>query len=584
MRQHGRCNLLELSVEGNTILHVAAEHGHCKLIQELCLRFKDTAGKVLLPRRNSALDTPLHCAVRRSNKQAVKILVQQLAMDCGEVMSVVVLGYKNEAGDTALHLAARHGHGQAVEVLVAAAPAVTAELNDAGVSPLYLAVMSGSVKAVRAIITSSCRDDASAAGPSDQNALHPPCFSPPEMVELLLKWRPALANEVDSNGSTPLHFASSDGDHSVVRTILRAAPLRTAYRKDHAGGLSALHVASRMGHDRVVKEILKSCPDAAELRDEGGGTFLHAAAREKRSSVVALAVKDPKLRRILLNAQDGEGNTPLHVAVAAGAPRVVETLLRKGKIRADVLNNAGHTAFDLVAESTSYFTMVSLVVMLVAFKAQHRPQRQDHVKPWNCTGVVQRIEKTSDSLAVVAVLIAAAAFAAGFNLPGGYGDDGTPNLMGKPTFQYFLALLSIAAGTSVVAAILLVYGKSSSSIASCKSFVVSLHCMWVSLISLMLAFCMALFVMASSTSRVYYIMSHSSIYIQFLILWIMAWFTFNNKSPSTNLRFLWQSCCRSKGRRVIERQYPLAGASIIPKSFLYAVALLVMMSVSYFLS
>ncbi|KAK3118078.1 hypothetical protein QOZ80_9BG0693930 [Eleusine coracana subsp. coracana] len=434
MRQHGRCNLLELSVEGNTILHVAAEHGHCKLIQELCLRFKDTAGKVLLPRRNSALDTPLHCAVRRSNKQAVKILVQQLAMDCGEVMSVVVLGYKNEAGDTALHLAARHGHGQAVEVLVAAAPAG--------------------------------RRVSGRAERSERSA--PAVFQSSEMVELLLKWRPALANEVDSNGSTPLHFASSDGDHSVVRTILRAAPLRTAYRKDHAGGLSALHVASRMGHDRVVKEILKSCPDAAELRDEGGGTFLHAAAREKRSSVVALAVKDPKLRRILLNAQDGEGNTPLHVAVAAGAPRVVETLLRKGKIRADVLNNAGHTAFDLVAESTSYFTMVSLVVMLVAFKAQHRPQRQDHVKPWNCTGVVQRIEKTSDSLAVVAVLIAAAAFAAGFNLPGGYGDDGTPNLMGKPTFQYFLALLSIAAGTSVVAAILLVYGKSSSSIASLR--------------------------------------------------------------------------------------------------------------------
>ncbi|GJN07332.1 hypothetical protein PR202_ga25154 [Eleusine coracana subsp. coracana] len=402
------------------------------------------------------------------------------------------------------------------------------------------------------------------------------------MVQLLLEWRPALANQVDSNGSTPLHFASSDGDHSLVRTILRAAPPRTAYRKDHAGGgLSALHVASRMGHDRVVKEILKSCPDAAELRDDGGGTFLHVAAREKRSSVVALAVKDSDLRRILLNARDGEGNTALHVAVAAGAPRVVETLLSKGKIPADVLNNAGHTAFDLVAESTSYFTMVSLVVMLVAFKAQHRPQRQDHAKPWNCTGVVQGIEKTSDSLAVVAVLIAAAAFAAGFNLPGGYGDDGTPNLMGKPTFQYFLALLSIAAGTSVVAAILLVYGKSSSSIAACKSFVVSLHCMWVSLISLMLAFCMALFVMATSTRRVYNIMSHSNIYIQFLILWIMAWFTFNNKLPSTNLRFLWQSCCRSKGRRVIERQYPLAGVSIVPKSFLYTVALLVMTFVGF---
>lgn len=41
--------------------------------------------------------------------------------------------------------------------------------DGAGVSPLYLAVMSRSVRAVRAIL--SCRD-ASAAGPSSQNALH----------------------------------------------------------------------------------------------------------------------------------------------------------------------------------------------------------------------------------------------------------------------------------------------------------------------------------------------------------------------------------------------------------------------------
>ncbi|TVU26183.1 hypothetical protein EJB05_28719, partial [Eragrostis curvula] len=277
---HGLCTILEVSPEGNTVLHVAAEHGHDELIRELYFRFREK-GKGLVSRRNSAMDTPLHCAARAGSHKAVKGGgCSSLRRSCGS------------------HRAEQRRR-------------VTAVLGD--------------------------------------------------MVELLLKWRPTLAVQVDCSGSTPLHFAASDGDLSIVRAILRGAPSRTVYQKD-SGGLSALHVAALMGHHRVVKELLDSCPDAAELRDDGGRTFLHAAAREKRSSVVSLAVKNPVFRkpvlRGLLNAQDMDGNTPLHLAVAAGVPRVVETLLRKGRVRVDILNDAGHTAFDLVAESTSYFTMV----------------------------------------------------------------------------------------------------------------------------------------------------------------------------------------------------------------------------------
>lgn len=178
------------------------------------------------------------------------------------------------------------------------------------------------------------------------------------MVHLLLQWKPELAVQVDCNGSTPLHFAASDGNRKIVRAILATAPPGTAYMKD-SDGLSALHVAVRLGHGGVVEELTGFYPDAAELRDGRGETFLHAAARERRSSVVSLAIKNPVMMGGLVNAQDAGGNTPLHLAVVAGAPDIVEALLREGNAQTDVLNDDGHTPLDLASESNSLFNMVS---------------------------------------------------------------------------------------------------------------------------------------------------------------------------------------------------------------------------------
>ncbi|KAF0894567.1 hypothetical protein E2562_001868 [Oryza meyeriana var. granulata] len=542
--QHGQCDLLELSAERNTVLHVAAQQGHGELIAELYQRFiKD---KTFLSRRNSALDTPLHCAARAGCLSAVKMLLN-LSWDSGEN----ILGCQNAAGDTALHLAARHGHGAVVEALVAAG-ATASKLNKAGVSPLYLAVMSGSVAAVTAIIT-TC-GDASVVGPSSQNALHAAVFQSSEMVHLLLQWKPELAVQVDCNGSTPLHFAASDNNRSVVSAILRAAPPSTVYMKDMEG-LSALHVAARLGHDNVVKDLIRVYPDAAELRDDHGQTFLHAAAREKRSSVVSLAIKNPMLGG-LLNAQDGDGNTPIHLAVVAGALDIVEALLRKGNVQTDVLNDDGHTPLDLASKSDSLFNTVSFVVTLVTFGAQARPQRNDHLKPWSGRDIADGIEKTSDSLAVVTVLIATAAFAAGFNMPGGYGDDGTANLKGIIAFKCFMVLDTFSIAASVVAVILLVYGKASHSAGSWKSFMAALQCIWVSLISLILAFYSASH--AVTTSRTILIM-FLVIYVclNALIMWIEKWV-----DPAMTYHSVWRFVWRSHHAHAIKRQYPFAGASV----------------------
>uniref|UniRef100_M8BNW7 Uncharacterized protein n=1 Tax=Aegilops tauschii TaxID=37682 RepID=M8BNW7_AEGTA len=197
VNHRGPCTAQEVTAERNTLLHIAAGQGHGGLIAELCYRdssLLSSVNKALdtplhsaaragganavedivrLARANcleegGALDTPLHSAARAGGANAVEDIVRLARANCLEEGGVIIRG-KNVAGDTALHLAARHGHGAAVEKLVKLAPELASELNRAGVSSLYLAVTSGSVDAVRAIVS---HGDASAAGPNQQNALH----------------------------------------------------------------------------------------------------------------------------------------------------------------------------------------------------------------------------------------------------------------------------------------------------------------------------------------------------------------------------------------------------------------------------
>jgi hypothetical protein len=63
----------------------------------------------------------------------------------------------------------------------------------------------------------------------------------------------------------------------------------------------------------------------------------------------------------ILNAQDSEGNTALHVAVMGGNPEIFNFLVRNRRVRLDLSNNQGHTPLDI-----SFLTMFQLLAALPA--------------------------------------------------------------------------------------------------------------------------------------------------------------------------------------------------------------------------
>jgi hypothetical protein len=110
--------------------------------------------------------------------------------------------------------------------------------------------------------------------------------------------------------------------------------------------------------------------------------------------------------------------------------------------------------------------------------------------------------------------------------------------------------------------VLLVYGKASRSAGSWKSFVLALHCMWVSLVSVLLAFFAALIAVAvSAREAFFYVLLAIYTAIYFPTIFIVEWI-----GPGTGVRTVWRflrQYKRLKAPHIIKRQYPLAGATVL---------------------
>ncbi|XP_078150506.1 protein ACCELERATED CELL DEATH 6-like [Carex rostrata] len=553
---HCLCTLQEVTAEKNTVLHIAAEQGHVELVEKIIQR-----DNTLLVSLNSMQETPLHLAARAGNRRMVSLIVF-LAQQSG-IGAYEVLTKRSIEGDTVLHEAAQHGHEDVVQVLMTVAPALSIELNNVSMSPLYLAVVRNSIGIVQILTQYS---HSSAHGPNQQNALHAAVLESQEITSMLLDWKPELAKKRDASGSTPVHYAASSGDVTIVKTILDSVPL-AVYIQDQEGS-SPLHVAGRMCNCSVIACMIDLCPDSFELCDNDGRNFLHIVARHGGKeinvnghdlkniiSIINLVSRKPDLKK-LVNERDKEGNTPLHYASMNGFSQVILHLLKVSEADTTLMNNEGKTALDHAVSLDSFFLMAGAVATLSAYGAIFSPERQDKViKNWK-DETTKWIDRVSDNLIIVSVLLATIAFSAAFNVPGSYNSDGIANLRETRQYNIFLVLDTIAMSASVSATMLLVVSKAVSKRGSWISFSLSLIFLWISLFTMELAFVIAVSVaMGNGKTATKCIIS--SISMSFFIWTVLA--ILNICSPAkleTIRRFLSSTKKQTQTSRQISIQFP----------------------------
>ncbi|XP_048550618.1 protein ACCELERATED CELL DEATH 6-like isoform X1 [Triticum urartu] len=220
--------------------------------------------------------------------------------------------------------------------------------------------------------------------------------------------------------------------------------------------------------------FLNKSPTSAGLRDSMGRTFLHVAAEKKKVRIVSFVCRNRSLSSIL-NMQDNDGNTALHLAIQTGSLPMFCALLGNRQIRLNLPNKKRQTALDMSQYKipSGFFddqnSEARIHFALKVVSARSGGCRRDHFEE-NYNDQLKHYEKeelakvkdSTQTLCIAVVLIATMTFGATFALPGGYRADehtngGTPTLSGSYAFDAFIIASTLSFILSAMAIVGLIY-------------------------------------------------------------------------------------------------------------------------------
>ncbi|GMY21926.1 protein ACCELERATED CELL DEATH 6-like [Fagus crenata] len=159
-----------------------------------------------------------------------------------------------------------------------------------------------------------------------------------------MKKNPFTIKQGDDSGWTPLHIAAQMDNEKCVKLLLEYDN-SIAYVKNNEG-LSVLHIAAKEGNVKVMKELITTSPYIYELLDNRGRTALHAAVESGEHEAVSFFMNRPEFE-VLINEQDEEGNTPIHLAAIKGHDKVVSILKEGRGLDLNAKNKDGFTIMDI---------------------------------------------------------------------------------------------------------------------------------------------------------------------------------------------------------------------------------------------
>ncbi|XP_062095645.1 putative E3 ubiquitin-protein ligase XBAT31 isoform X2 [Humulus lupulus] len=154
---------------------------------------------------------------------------------------------------------------------------------------------------------------------------------------------------------TPLMLATMHGNIACVQRLIEAGANILMF--DSVNGRTCLHYASYYGHSDCLKVILSAARSNTvanswgyarfvNIRDGGGATPLHLAARHRRPECVHVLLDHGALVCASTGGYSYPGSTPLHLAARGGSLECVRELLAWGANRLQ-LDSSGRIPFTI---------------------------------------------------------------------------------------------------------------------------------------------------------------------------------------------------------------------------------------------
>ncbi|XP_056173323.1 protein ACCELERATED CELL DEATH 6-like isoform X2 [Syzygium oleosum] len=443
---------------GNSFLHIAAGIKNPDILRALLEVIHD---KQLVAKANYRGDTALHVAARAGSIHAAELL-----LSCGSIADIA-----NDMGNTALHEAVKNSRYELTRLLLSRGSRAVYPKNKESKCPLYLAVETGNLEILKLLMEAMDENEVPWSRMQGMSPVHGAVMHQRlEMLKEMSKRKKELFYLKDAGGGTSLHLAAYvnyiDGVKFLVDEFASSA---VEYDKE---GYLPIHVACKMGHLETIKELLQHWLDPEELLNfKEGQNILHVAAKYGKASIVKYILGNPELEK-LINAKDKEGNTPLHVATLQWQPDVLLSLTRDNRVNLKLVNNGNLTALDIVDAQLKKIDAplhqsLTRTILLSAGAPRSKEKAICQPKKGLGPGIdlepadLDRLKDEANSRMVVATLIAAMTFAAGFSVPGGYNnsepDAGIATLLNKPMYDVFVICNTVAMFSSIISVVILLW-------------------------------------------------------------------------------------------------------------------------------
>jgi len=239
-----------------TPLHHAVKAGHTNIVAQLLAHSPATVHAV-----NKRKQSVLHLAAEsgRAVEVAEVLLAANASIDAVDHLKA-----------SALHRAVDKGHAELVELLLARKALVTNGRDDGHDPLIFRAVASSHHRSVAMLLAHSPQLLDTRTYHYRMNALH--YATDPEIVQQLLSVNPALFEENDRDGRSPLYMAVMCSRDKVVAQMLKQCPGADVLGKN--GGKAVSDVAFTLSNEQTSEVLLAHRPELIHV-ELSEGMLLH---------------------------------------------------------------------------------------------------------------------------------------------------------------------------------------------------------------------------------------------------------------------------------------------------------------------